>query len=74
MFAISLVANISFFVGVNPDRRHCDVKIRRVIPSGGETRVIDLPGANRNIKKVMFWYESTERNNKRATVRLWGRK
>ena len=51
-----------------------DVQIRRVIPAGGETRVIDLPGNNRIIKKVVFWYESTKKNSKRATVRLWGRK
>ena len=51
-----------------------DVKIRRVIPAGDETRIIDLPGANRNIKKVVFWYESTKKNSKRATVRLYGRK
>ena len=51
-----------------------DVKIRRVIPAGGETRVIDLPGKNRIIKKVVFWYESTKKNKKRATVRLYGRK
>lgn len=50
-----------------------DVKIRKLIPAGGETRVIDLPGANRNIKKVVFWYEST-RMNRRATVRLWGKR
>ncbi len=49
-----------------------DVKIRRIIPAGGETRVIDLPGKNRIIKKVVFWYKSTKKNNKRATVRLWG--
>ena len=51
-----------------------DVKIRRVIPAGGETRVIDLPGNNRIIKKVVFWYKSTKKNPKRATVRLFGRK
>jgi hypothetical protein len=51
-----------------------DVQIRRVIPAGGETRVIDLPGNNRIIKQVVFWYESTTKNAKRATVRLWGRK
>jgi hypothetical protein len=49
-----------------------DVKIRRVIPKGGETRVIDLPGNNRIIKKVVFWYESTKNRKKRAIVRLWG--
>jgi hypothetical protein len=51
-----------------------DVQIRRVIPAGGETRVIDLPGKNRNIKKVVFWYKSTKKNKKRATVRLYGKK
>ena len=49
-----------------------DVQIRRVIPKGGETRIIDLPGNNRIIKKVVFWYESTKKNPKRATVRLFG--
>lgn len=49
-----------------------DVNIRRLIPAGGETRVIDLPGGNRYLEKVVFWYESTNRNDKRATLRLWG--
>jgi hypothetical protein len=51
-----------------------DVKIRRIIPAGGETRVIDLPGKKRFIKRVVFWYESTKKNSKRATVRLFGRR
>ena len=50
-----------------------DVTIRKLIPAGGETRIIDLPGVNRQIEKVVFWYESTNRNDRRATVRLWGR-
>ena len=51
-----------------------DVKIRKIIPAGGETRAIDLPGANRNIKKVVFWYKSTKRKDKEARIRLWGLK
>lgn len=51
-----------------------DVKIRRVIPAGGETRVIDLPGNKRIIKRVVFWYKSTTKNSKRALVSLFGRK
>lgn len=51
-----------------------DVKIRKLIPAGGETRVIDLPGGHRNIEKVVFWYKSTERTDKKAKVRLWGLK
>lgn len=49
-----------------------DVKVREIIPAGGETRAIDLPGNNRVIKKVVFWYESTKKNDKRATVFLFG--
>ena len=33
-----------------------DVKVRSIIPAGGETRVINLPGADRRIEKVVFWY------------------
>ena len=51
-----------------------DVKVREVIPAGGETRAIDLPGNNRIIEKVVFWYESTKKNKKRATVILFGMK
>jgi hypothetical protein len=51
-----------------------DVKIRTVIPAGGETRVIDLPGEGRNIKKVVFWYNSTLKNPKRAIVKLYGKR
>ena len=49
-----------------------DVKMREIIPAGGETRAIDLPGNNRAIEKVVFWYESTKKNDKRATVILFG--
>ena len=52
----------------------CDVKLREKIPAGGQTRVIDLPGDGRNIKKVVFWYYSTLRNPKRAIVKLYGKR
>jgi len=51
-----------------------DVKIRKWIPKNGETRVIDLPGKNRIIDKVVFWYDSGGRNAKRALVELWARR
>ena len=50
-----------------------DVKIRKLIPRGGETRVIDLPGVNRKIEKVVFWYKSLKKNDKKAKIRLWGK-
>ena len=49
-----------------------DVKVRKIIPAGGETRAINLPGKDRIIEKVVFWYKSTNRNDKQAKVRLWG--
>ena len=50
-----------------------DVEIRKLIPRGGVTRVIDLQGKDRKIKKVIFWYKTPKRKNKQAKVRLWGR-
>lgn len=49
-----------------------DVKLRRQIPAGGETRVIDLEGNNRVITKVVFWYSTSRVWGKRAEVALWG--
>ena len=49
-----------------------DIKIRRHIPAGGETRVIDLDGRNRVITKVVFWYNTKPGRARRATVELWG--
>lgn len=51
-----------------------NVELRAVVPAGGETRVIDVEGADRVIRRVEFWYETqTARHGKRATVRLLGR-
>jgi hypothetical protein len=51
-----------------------DVELRAVVPAGGESRVIDVEGAERVIRLVEFWYEAeTARRGKRATVRLRGR-
>ena len=59
-----------------------DVKIRKLIPKGGETRAIDLPGKNRIIRKVELTYRSAaKKKNKgkknapgKAHVRLFGRR
>jgi len=50
-----------------------DVAVRRIIPAGGETRIIDLEGNDRVIKKVTFWYRTSGKAPGRATVRLWGK-
>jgi hypothetical protein len=49
-----------------------DVGVRKVIAAGGETRVIDLPGAARVISKVEMTYSPAERRRGKAEVHLWG--
>jgi hypothetical protein len=44
------------------------------IPKGGESRIIDLKGGSRKIKRVDFWYETKGLVNGRANVTLFGRK
>ena len=50
-----------------------DVEIRNFIANGGETRVIDLPGKDRKIEKVVFWYKTFPKKEKAAIVSLYGR-
>ena len=48
-----------------------ELVIRSRIPSGGETRLIDLPGERRLIQSVELWY-GKERWDRRPEVRLYG--
>jgi hypothetical protein len=49
-----------------------DVSIRFRIPQGGESRVIDLDGGLRHIKRIEFWYETKGFKKGRARVAVWG--
>jgi len=49
-----------------------DIPIRSVIPAGGESRVIELPGRRRVISDVVFHYKTVADSSHRATVHLWG--
>ena len=51
-----------------------DVSIRSVIPAGGESRTIDLPGGDRIIQKIEFWYEAQTPGIRRAEIRVLGRR
>ena len=49
------------------------VEVRNLIPPGGETRALDLNGADRHIDKVDIWYEaSTPGRGRRSQVTLHG--
>ena len=50
------------------------VEIRNFVPAGGETRVIDLAGADRVIRKVVFYYKSNAATSKKGKVLLYGRR
>jgi hypothetical protein len=49
-----------------------DVSIRTHIPQGGESRVIDLDGGLRHIKRIEFWYETKGFRKGRSRVAVWG--
>jgi hypothetical protein len=50
-----------------------DIRTRHHIPAGGESRIIDLCGRHRVIKKVVFRYETKTTSGRRAELRLFGR-
>jgi len=50
-----------------------DVKLKAFIKAGGSTRTIDLPGKARNIKKVVFWYDTDGIKRGKGAVRLLGK-
>ncbi|GIW73346.1 MAG: hypothetical protein KatS3mg102_2888 [Planctomycetota bacterium] len=50
-----------------------DVAVREVFRPGTSSRVIDLPGDARVIKKVVFWYRKVGPRPGPAVIELWGR-
>jgi hypothetical protein len=48
------------------------ITIRSTINPGGQTRVIDLPGDQRFIESVEFWYERASTSPDKPKVRLFG--
>jgi hypothetical protein len=51
-----------------------DISIRNQIRQGGESRVIDLTGGLRHLKKIEFWYETKGFLKGKSRVAVWGRK
>lgn len=48
------------------------VKMKANIGPGGETRAIDINGGKRIIHKVVFYYNSKQKFNKKGLVKLYG--
>ena len=49
-----------------------DIPMRSFVQAGSRSRVIDLPGEARTVRKIVFRYESLR--SKRAEVVVWGKK
>jgi hypothetical protein len=50
-----------------------ELELRDEIRAGGESRVMNLEGRRRIIRKVVFWYDTKNFADKKAEVELWGR-
>ena len=53
--------------------RNEEVEVREFIKAGGETRVIDLTGDDRVIRKVDFYFKSNPETKRKGKVILYGR-
>lgn len=51
-----------------------DVTLKKKFTQGDESRVIDIDGGARVIKKVVFWYDTKNIRNRKSKIELWGRK
>lgn len=50
-----------------------NINLRFVIPAGGESRILDLKGNSRRIRKIEFWYRSIQPGFRgKAKLVLWG--
>jgi hypothetical protein len=50
-----------------------DVSLRFHFAQGSESRVIDMNGGFRHLKKIEFWYETKGFARGRSRVAVWGR-
>jgi len=49
-----------------------EIQVREKIAKGGKTRVIDLRGGTRSLRRIDFWYDT--RGARRAEVTVYGKK
>ncbi len=50
------------------------IDTRFTIPQGGESRIIDLAGGSRSLRRVDFWYDTKGLFRGKADITLFGRK
>ena len=67
-------ANIKKIIVEYANGKRDELKLRSVISAGSESRLMDLRGGKRVIRKVTFYYETIERGRGKAIVTAWGRR
>lgn len=50
-----------------------EIELRENFRAGSESRVLDLPGNKRIIRKIVLWYDTKNLARGRGTVEVWGR-
>ena len=51
-----------------------EIELRRVIPAGGESRVIDLVGGDRRIEKIVMTYDAQSLGGRQALIKVLARR
>jgi hypothetical protein len=50
------------------------IELRNDVSAGNESREINLTDNNEQVSKVVFWYDTRNYGNQKASVELWGKK
>ncbi len=50
-----------------------EIELRNNFLANSESKVIDLPGNKRVIRRAVFWYDTKNISERKGVVELWGR-
>jgi len=50
-----------------------EIELKQEFKQGDQSRLINLDGTNRIIRKVVFWYDTKNYRRKKALVEVWGK-
>lgn len=50
-----------------------EINVKHEFKKGSTSRVLDLNGKGRIVKKITFWYDTKNRSSRKATVQVYGR-
>jgi hypothetical protein len=50
------------------------IELRNDVSAGNESREINLTDNNKQVNKVIFWYDTRSYGNQLSSVELWGKR